>query len=305
MKQIFFACFVMLISGCGPIIEKPPNQQYVDPQVFALHELFKALNIDIPPTLEAMNTYAQKNWLRKPGEERWQMGTSEYQAMAIKLEPVLKKIGVLDEVFPSRINTDYAIVLGAAVFRMRVRMQHLMHLVDTGKLIPKKIVVLTGDRPLDPNIEGEKELLDARFICKGWKCLEKLPSNESEAAQFVWKQLSKSRKVEQVPIQFVPTPMIQKGDKCVRPTAPDIIETWMRMSPELGHIVAISNNPYVLFQNKSMKAPLIKAGWFEGGGTLESVGAASTEKSNISVQLDNVARYMYSMLQTQKVAASR
>ncbi len=101
--------------------------------------------------------------------------------------------------------------------------------------------------------------------------------------------------------------MKQNGETFARPTTPDIIEIWMSKNPKVGHIVAVSHDPYALFQNDSMKAPLIKSGCFQRGGALESVGAANAEKSNMSVQLDNVARYMYCILQQQEaeVAASK
>lgn len=55
-----------------------------------------------------------------------------------------------------------------------------------------------------------------------------------------------------------------------------------------------------------MNPTFIKAKWFKQGGTLETVGLACTlkDKENIATLLNNVARYIYSILQVQKVLAA-
>ncbi|MDP3641367.1 MAG: hypothetical protein Q8R43_02910, partial [Alphaproteobacteria bacterium] len=181
------------------------KQVQLNKRLTTLHELFTLLGIKVDPTYAAMNAYAQAHWLRKPGQERWHMDTSSHQPKANLIIGSLKQLGMIDRVDPSIQTPDYALVLGATVYRMRTRMQHMIELIDAGTFFPKKIVILTGNRPLDPIQEPESLLLDNTFIRSDWQCTESLPTNESEAAKFVWNQLYKSDQVKNIPIVFAAT----------------------------------------------------------------------------------------------------
>ena len=278
-----------------------------DKRLTTLHELFTTLGIKVDPTYEAMNTYAQAHWLRKPEQERWQMETSTHQSQADKIIASLKKLDMIDRIDPSIRRPDYAMVLGATVYRMRTRMQHMIDMINSGSFSPKQIIILTGDRPLDPIQEPESLLLDKTFIRSDWQCPESLPTNESEAARFVWNQLQRSDQVNKIPVAFVATPMLEKNGKLVRPTTVDTMETWLKTSPTVGSIVAFSDNPFAPYQNETMKPTLIKAAWFKHKGTLETVGLAFTpndDDEKVANLLDNVARYIYSILQVEKALAT-
>lgn len=277
-----------------------PISQTHDLRLDELHELFKILNIKVEKTYEAMNAYAQKHWLRKPGQERWHMKTSEHQPQADKVIQIVKLLGMIDQLDPTIKNPDYAFVLGATVYRMRTRIQHLLDLIEKGHFKPKKIIFLTGERPLDPTQEPETLIMDKNFIRADWKYLGPIPKNESQAAELIWDQLPKPDCIKNIPVMFVATPMQNKNGKAVRPTTTDTIQTWLKTSPKPGSIVAFSNNPYVLYQHETMKPLLIKAGWFKKGGQLETVGSGSSENIEIAPLLDNIARYIYSILQVQQ-----
>ncbi|QOL19514.1 hypothetical protein [Candidatus Bodocaedibacter vickermanii] len=269
--------------------------------------LFTTLGITVDPTYEAMNAYAQAHWLRKPGQERWHMNPSMHQAKANQIIASLKLLGMIDRIDPSIPTPDYAMILGATVYRMRTRMQHMIELIDAGTFTPRQIVVLTGDRPLDPVQEPESLLLDKAFIRSDWQCPESLPTNESEAAKFVWGQLQKSDRVNRISIVFLPTSMLEKNGKIVRPATEDSLKTWLKLLPLPGSIVAFSNQPFAPYQNETMKPTLIKAGWFKHKGTLETVGLAFTPKDDdehVARLLDNLARYMYSILHVKKALAA-
>lgn len=301
MRSVYCLWIVVLISGCSQTPSMKSAERIEDSREVLFYTIFKVLNIQVDPTLEAMNAYAQQHWLRKPGSERWEMQASQYQRKAVELKPIFKQLKMIDEVKPQKTEADYAVVLGATVPAMRARLQYLMRLIDEGVLSPKKIVVLTGFRQLDKEREKSSVLLDRRFACPGWKPPSQLPKNECDAAKFVWRQLPKSKKVTAIPLQFVSTKMLEKDGKSVRPATGDIVQTWLGMWPQAGCIVAVSNNPYISFQEEAMKVPLIKSGWFKNGGSLEVIGeGASFEHMSVAVQLDNIARYMYSILETQK-----
>lgn len=296
-------------SPVSPATTQLSTSKEHDLRLEALYELFTTLGIKIDKTYSAMNAYAQAHWLRKPNQERWHMETSQHQDKLDMLIPSLKRLGMIDRVDPTNYTPDYAVVLGATVHRMRTRMQHMLELIKDGHFKPKKIVFLTGERPLDPTQEPQSILFDKTFIRAGWQLSGPLPTNESEAAKFIWNQLPKPDCIKDIEIIFVSTPMIQKGNKKVRPTTPDTINTWFTpmpgsgiQAPYPGSIVAFSNNPYVPYQNETMKPPLIKARWFKKGGTLETVGTAAKNPLDVANLLDNTARYIYSILQVEKLS---
>jgi hypothetical protein len=312
MRNIISAISITICLGMlNTVVARPPTPAkqitrqvpHHDKRLTTLHELFTTLGINVDPTYEAMNTYAQAHWIRKPAQERWQMELSTHQPQADKIIASLKQLGMIDRIDPSVQNPDYALVLGATVYRMRARMQHMIELINAGTFAPKQIVILTGDRPLDPIQEPESLLLDKAFIRSDWQCPESLPTTESESARFVWDQLQRSDQVNTIPVVFVATPMLEKNGKLVRPTTVDTLETWLKTSPAVGSIVAVSDNPFASYQNETMKPTLIKAGWFKHKGTLETVGLAfapQDDDEKVAILLDNVARYIYSILQVEK-----
>lgn len=297
-----------LFARVTTVTKNTPATQQHDQRLIVLHELFTALGIKVAPTYEAMNAYAQANWLRKPHQERWDMEKLAHHPNIDQIIPILQKLGMIDRVDPSIYEPDYACILGATVYRMRTRMQHMLELISAGRFKPKQIVVLTGDRPLDPLQEPPSVLMDKKFIRSDWECFTSLPTIESEAAKFVWDQLPKPDCIKEIPIRFINTPMLEKSGKIVRSTTPDTINTWLKTSPKPGSIVAFSNNPYMVYQHETIKPSLIKAGWFKAGGTLETVGTECTSEDDdkeVAPLLDNVARYIYSIIQVEKALANQ
>lgn len=281
------------------------NPDEKDQRIDFFHELFTNLGIKVDRTYEAMNAYAQMNWLRKPDQERWDMKSSKYESKLITITPTLKKLGMIDRVDPSISNPDYACVLGATVPSMRYRMQHMLELMTAGSFKPKKIIILTGDRPLDPTQEPSSILMDKKFIRKNWVSKAPLPLNESEAAKFIWDQLDKPVSIKDIPVVFITTPMLNKDGKLVRPSRADTMDSFIKTSPKPGSIVAFSNEIYAPYENEVMKLSLMNARWFKKGGTLETVGKGFTHKGRgreVANILDNVARYLYAILQVKKAS---
>jgi hypothetical protein len=292
----------------SPINSTTSNTQKYDQRLNILHELFTTLGINVAPSYEAMNTYAQANWLRKPNQERWDMEKLSHHPNIDKIIPILQQLRMIERIDPSIYAPDYAVILGATVYRMRTRMQHMLELISAGRFKPKQIVVLTGDRPLDPIQESSTVLMDKKFIRSNWECFNSLPTTESEAAKLVWDQLPKPDCIQEIPITFLNTPMLDKNGKSVRPTTPDTLNSWLKTAPTPGTIIAFSNNPYILYQNETIKPILIKAGWFKAGGVLETVGTEFTSLTDDNVVpqlLDNVARYIYSIIQVEQALVSQ
>lgn len=301
MKKLFTVCLLMfLVNTHVPTLDAATEEET---RLHHLHALFTTLGIKVEKSYDAMNAYAQANWLRKPGQERWHMEPSQHQAKLKAITPHLTALGFIHEALPTQNKPTYALLLGATVFRMRTRLQYLFNLIEAHDFKPAKIVFLVGERPLDPAVEPEAMLLDPAYIQTSWKLSGKLPATEAEAAKFIWDQIPKPKSVAAIPVEFISTPMLTKNGKTVRPTTVDTVNTWLATHPKPGAIVAISNNPYVPYQNETINPVLINANWFNLGGSLETVGEAASETLDIASLLDNVARYIYSIIQTNAAKA--
>lgn len=295
-KLYFFVVFVFLFNTITAHAPAPQEDQRLN----KLHAIFKTLGTDIKKTYEAMNAYAQANWLRKPGQERWHMSKSQHQNKLTAIKPHLEGLGFINAIEPTQQNPDHVLLLGASVFRMRSRLNYLFQLINAKKINTKKITFLVSERPLDPAIEPESLMLDKKHIRDGWVKPKTLPKTEAEAAKFIWEQMQKPKDANTLCVEFVTTPMLTKNGKKVRANTADTLHTWFQQSPKVGQVVAISNNPYVPYQYETIKPIFIKQGWLKQGGTLEVVGEPASAELDVASLLDNVARYIYSILQTQK-----
>lgn len=317
MVKILFLFFLFLL-GCDTDV-KPVDQEKF---IHLLKELFQVLNIENDGTLSQMNEIAQKELLRKPGQERWEMAQSKYENKKDKILHIIDKLGGVQEVIPSKSKYDYILIQGALIKRMRDRLKYLDTLWpylddETKKNI--KIVILTGGRELDPVEENLDVLFNQKYTLfpfrVGWTRPDIIPKTEKEAAELAWDQIIENTelraKVSKGDVLFVNTPKM--GDPPRRPQARDTLYYWMdswenrdlysqeyqkfwasaKKAPNVASYLVISNNPYIPFQQKVMENSMKKRGWVEKGVTIETVGPAADSKTSIAVHLDNIARILY------------
>src|SRR5262249_44795878 len=148
---------------------------------------------------------------------------------------------------------------------MKARTLFLEHALNEGLKV-KQIVFLTGMRPL---LDSEKS------VCgKEW---------ESEMARWVYEN---SQLPKNIPVTFVNAPQTQKDGKISRPTTRGTIIEWLQTKPTPGSCLAISNQPFVLYQDAVARSALPKH------FSLETVGE-KTEKWTVAVVLDSVAKTVY------------
>ncbi len=286
-----------------------------------LRELFQALNLSSENIIE-MNTIAQNEFLRKPGEERWNMKEVPHEKE--KMLPILEKLGVIHEVLPSSQmyeSVDYIFIHGARVSRMQDRVKFFLTKVwpelseQTKKRV--KVVFLSGDRKLDAALHEKEDLFNPDsskvHLRADWKKPSTLIETENDAARIIWDQMV-SDKFLRDKILFVPALQTQEGK---RPTTKDTIKQWLNsfhtfhknpnsLSPEYrsfwkdapdlykSRILAISNNPFIPYQDQVFKNTLAKEG-FEHA-SLETVGPEADPETLIAVHLDNIARWLYELV---------
>jgi hypothetical protein len=270
-----------------------------------LRRLFETLKLKAE-TVENMNTIAQKDFLRKPNQERWEMD-DRYEKQKADIYPILQALGVTHEIVPSQgmyESVNYVCLHGARVTTMRDRIKFLL---DHWKKFPVaskeriKVVFFAGDRALDAKIEGADVLLNPQFARPGWIAPKVLPTTEVSAAELLWDQMVDNEALRQK-VSFVQAPLKEDGK---RPTTGDTIIEWINSSHvdlDSAHILAISNNPYIPYQDLVFINILLDKGF--RAKALETVGSAANPDTSIAVHLDNIARWLYESIKNLKLKQS-
>lgn len=283
MKKISKLLFLILL-GSNTLYAQCPH----------FHSVFHALGIKVENTIDDMNRYAQNNFLRKPDEERWQMAQSKYEKKRHKLIPALKGLGLYQKVVP-RVGAkyDYAVVLGATVPSMRKRLFFLQEAFERYNVTFDSVVFLVGQRPLSPEVEDENTIFCPKdgSIRKDWVKPQKLTvKTETDGAKLAWDQVITNKKLKEIPIIFVDTPMSAEGKG---PTTGDTVKAWMGLNVKPGAVIAFSSNPHVPYQDMVLRNLLVEYGWFKKGGKLKTIGSAVDEDAKVGVMLDAFARYLF------------
>ena len=261
--------FIGNVACAGPLLEHGKPSE-------ALLRIFEILDIKHDGTAAGVNRAAQEKLLRKPGQERWQMA-NPHEGKRSQLLPVFASLGMLGEVKPKYQSYDYIILYGASVPGMKARLQFLEQLWSQG-LRTQQVVYLTGERPLDPSFE-----------IAGWQEVDNVPKTEVAAAQRLWHETVTTPELQSVEVTFISSPM--KGS--IGPNTVDTIIEWLKKSPKPGRWLAVSSNPFISYQDLTMRGVLAKFPEYEVGVELETVGQAAPEGTQISSFLDNIARVLY------------
>lgn len=266
MKKWFF--LLAICCHCF-LFGLPIQDRKIDPT--ALAELATALNIPADADLIAET---QKQWLRKPGQERWEMAELSSSQRHFVLNWA-KQQGFFEVWKPLYQSYDKALILGATTSCMQMRLDFLKALWNEG-IHFQEIVWLTGDRPLDDRIDG---LTDR---CK----------NESEAARILWEETDLPVEMRSKPVTFIAVPMKQEGSFLKRPNTEDTIVAWLRNSPKPNFCKAlfVSNQPFCGYQFAVIKATLPEQYEFDLVG--QEVDPMS-HPSAAAIILDSIARWIY------------
>lgn len=290
--------------------------QYTSESVLEIFQILHKLSPDNAkgheiPTIETLNTIAQKNFLRPRGEERLsEAAIKHYQGLCKDLSPkqkeriirLFREIGDIDEASPKRTNPDYILIQGSTVDNMRDRVMYVVEQLRSGKLKidNAKIVFISGDRPLFAN-ETQAVLLDPKpySIRDGWIPPEKLPTNENQLSEFIWDQLSLPDAMRRLAPQFINA---EKKEGAARATTEDGAKQWLQgLEDGLSYCWVVSSNPFVGYQQLVTEwmhkkylpnSQLV----FEGVGQAAPVSEYQVETA-IGILLDNLARTLYTLQQ--------
>ena len=264
MKKWFF---LFAFCFCALAFSSPIQDRKIDSD--ALCELTSGLNISKE---ENIIEATQKNWLRKPNQERWEMTELSENQKAFVLNWATKQ-GLFSAWTPLYKKYDKALLLGATTSIMEKRLNYLKKLWEEGTRFDE-IVWLTGQRPLDKKID---HLID--------RC-----SNESEAAHIIWKEANIPEEMRNLPLVFVETPMKVEQEKLKRPNTQDTIIDWLTKTPEPCTTLFVSDQPFCGYQFAVIKATLPDRFSFDVVG--EGVDPKS-HPSAAAITLDSIARWIY------------
>jgi hypothetical protein len=255
--------FLSVLCFCNCIWASPLQDRHIDPA--ALTELATALGI---PADADLIQETQKRWLRKPGQERWEMRELSLEERQTVLRWAEEQ-GLYSEWRPASQTYDQALILGATTSRMEMRLDYLVQLWKEG-LRFDKIVWLTGERPLDPRVDG---MMDR---CK----------NEAEAARLIWKEANLPLEMRTIPLLFIEVPM--KGQ--ARPTTQDTLVAWLATQPAACQALFVSDQPFCGYQFAVIHSTLPQEFLFDVIGA----GAKSlSHPAAAAITLDSIARWIY------------
>ncbi len=257
---------LLAVSFCSLSFSSPMQDRAIDPA--ALSELCLALNISDNDIIRE----TQQQWLRKPGQERWELTELSLEQKRFVLDWAEKQ-GLFAPWKPACDQYDEALILGATTSRMQMRLDYLKKLWMQGTRF-EKIVFLTGERPLDNRVD------DFTDLCK----------NESEAAQILWENASLPDEMRRLPVIFISVPMKKEGSTLKRPNTQDTILAWLQTTLKTGSALFVSDQPFCGYQFAVIKTCLPDSVLFDLVG--EGADPAS-HPAAAAITLDSIARWIY------------
>lgn len=262
-------------------------------------ELLAALKLEHDGTLQNIVEVTQKHLLRPAGKERWQSPESVYQEQASTIIPILKQLGLMQDVRAEEKDYRYGILLGATVTNVRKRLAFLIEEWNRGVHVDE-LVILAGQRSLDLEFESLVVLYDRKNsilpIKQSWSEPQDKPKTETEMIHMVLEQALLPEGLAKIPRTFIDASMQKNVDGSMRrPTTGDTVNAWLAQNPAPGNCLVVSCQPYVTYQDSVMRT-LMPALF-----TIETVGAQAIEPESLATLLDTVARILYQEYQAFKI----
>jgi hypothetical protein len=255
--------------------------------------LLSICNIQHDGSLATIITATQKEqpegFLRPKDKERWQV-TSYLTAKEDKIRAQCLTLSMIKEIKPLDYNYEYLLLFGGTLEGVRTRVAFLSKLWHRGVRF-KKIIVLTGQRLLDPVIESPQELTNAHnlilSIKPNWQ-LKNSPTTETDMIRMVFEQSIVPAAWQSMPIEFIDTPMQKRDGWFVRPNTTDTIQHWLTTHPIPGSLLAISEQPSIGYQDALLQR------FLPASFTIETVGsAASKSRTKPEILIGTVGWWLY------------
>jgi hypothetical protein len=246
----------------------------------ALKKVFTLLGQEAPKSFADTIDAAQKTWQRPEGTERWQIKerfTDKRDALLL----LMKELGFTDAIHAREKHYEYAAIHGATLRTVESRIKWLVKEWKRGVRFDA-VIILSGERKLDKALELSE-------INKRWRCPEVMPENETQMIQWLWNETELPKEMRRLPFTLVNA----KASNWRAHTG-DTVNAWLASAPKAGSILAVSNQPYVSYQDMSLRNRL------PSSFTLETVGERAGDDIMNSVYLDNIAALLLQLRKWQE-----
>ncbi len=232
-----------------------------------------------------------KQWGRQPGVERWQipkvsLPPEQYR----KVTAALENLGVIASWHPTQTTYDYAILPGALVPTMKVRLDWLAELWRKGIRF-QRLIVLTGQRPLTSEVDHFPAIL-AKLAPSQDAVHPDIPTihpmHETEAAKLLLYFYPYPKGMDQVPISVIDAPRKWQGTRWERAHTGETVEAWLAHAPRPGSTLVISSQPSAPYQDAVFKN-LLPASF-----TVETSAPPISPNIPLAVILDGTSNWLRS-----------
>jgi hypothetical protein len=241
----------------------------------AFEKLLKQFDISAQSIndLRAIVAQTQNQWLFKG--DRWNLLDKQYKNKDA-ICACLEELGFQTEMPIQEIKKKYDAILVLSDIAPSFK-QRLDYLKDCFKKVPcDQVIIVSGERKLDPVIESQKEL-EKLFGIKA-----KI-TNEKDILPELLKTDYFDNEIRNRLSHYIPTGQSSYN----RSSTEDQIKKIAAKIQRYSKILFISNQPYILYQSLIVKAYL-------PNHEIDSVGPVYTEDAcNIARILDRIARTLY------------
>jgi hypothetical protein len=262
MKKLFISLLFLLQTAFA---ETPVSYQETLCKCPALAELFAHYGLPSDAPLPQLKESIRELWIQA-GKERWEFD-SRYEEEKELLWPLFSKLHLLEPVTAAKPQYDYALVHGALLSTVEKRLDFLISEWSRGVRF-NELVFLTGRRPLLP---AEQEKVGAPF--------------ETDMVKWVYEKASMPVEMRNLLVTFVDA-QCKEGR---RPRTEDTVHTWLSSHPLPGSCLAVSNQPYVCYQDGVAKR------LFPDPFTIETIGCGVFSDPKVGLLLDTVAKWLNQM----------
>ena len=277
----------------------------------ALLSLMRHYKLRHDGTPASINKALQNNFLRRPGQERWELndtlGNHINRASVLQW---LQQMALTTAIPPVAREVDYFLLFGALYSSAYKRLEDWRRQYNKGLIRCKQLVLLAGNRQLLPReIAAMRQQVGDSAFQRWRQRMGRAKTQLTEALlwEFLWEHCV-STSVQKKFIRGKNWLLINETGYHPlkhRPTTSSTLFAWHALyHPSPGRCHANVEKPFAVRMEKTLRTFLLEA-HTPGGWTITWNSAAAAPELPLAVYCDCLARTFYQELQLQAVKKSR
>lgn len=260
-----------------------------------LSELLTITKTQIPATRNIYQVCAALEKWRNFGPNRWEFKLpAELKNTKDKVINICEhKLDMQETILPKNFKYSGVLFLGATLSRVIDRLSFYKKLVNSGRVDKTlKMWVLSGDRKIAPEVGETPENFSKIVIST--KPPIPIPTDKSDELEMI-KFIFYYQKPEEINTEYVYS---EKESNYHRATTASTIEAWLKKiptSPQKTYYLAISNQPFVNYQNSVISYILSKTGRAKDI-EIHTIGGETNyqdKENQAAILLNTVAKTIY------------